>query len=246
MQDSASQGPGSGLARNGGPKTKWGPTSPSAPTVPDWASRAGEGVGASSEAGSGRGLAAPVGPYGSPSKNIAIPLRFPSRPFRKRPESRFHPGPAVGPHRFDPLQPPVRNTDRSRSSCRHSFYDNLPPGGRRLSRDDPEKVGSARRPRASSPARPRFRFAPNFLAEEPCEASAAAGRFLFRFRKRPRPATTRNCHLCPIRPSGIRLWITRITGMESGRIGRRAGSRAAAARCPAPAGRLKERRCELS
>ncbi|MEA3033526.1 MAG: hypothetical protein QOH86_1542 [Sphingomonadales bacterium] len=202
-------GPGAGAAM---PKTKWGPTLPSAPTVPDWASRAGEGVGASSEAGSGRGLAAPVGPCGSPSKNIAIPLRFPSGPFQKRPESRSVRFPRSA-HRFDPLQPPVRNTDRSRSSCRHSFYDNLPPGGRRLSRDDPEKVGSARRPRASSPARPRFRFAPLFLAEEPCSASAAAGRFLFRFRKRPRPATTRNCHLCPIRPSGIRLWITRITGI---------------------------------
>jgi hypothetical protein len=176
------------LLKNSGPKTKWGPTSPSAPTVPDLASRAGEGLGASSEAGSGRGLAAPVGPYGSPSKDIAILLRFPSEHFQKSPKA--DPSMSRGtPHRFDPLRPPVRNVDRSRSSFGHSFYDNLPPGGRRLSRDDLEKVGSARRPRASSPARPRFRFAPNFLAEEPRWTSAAAGRFLFRFRKKPRPAT---------------------------------------------------------
>jgi hypothetical protein len=131
-----------------------------------------------------------------PLRRISLFLSgFPRVPSRNGPKAALS-GPRGGPHRFDPLQLPVRNTDRSRSSCRHSFRDNLPPGGRRLSRDDQEKVGSARKPRASSPARPRFRFAPLFLAEEPRSASAAAGRFLSvagksRVRPRPEAVTTR-------------------------------------------------------
>jgi hypothetical protein len=148
-----------------------------------------------------------------PLRRISLFLSgFPRVPSRNGPKAVLSVS-RGGPHRFDPLQLPVRKTDRSRSSCRHSFRGNLPPGGRRLSRDDQEKVGSARKPRASSPARPRFRFAPLLLAEEPRSASAAAGRFLS---VAGRAASGHELKLSRLTDSAKRnrLWITRITGIK--------------------------------
>jgi hypothetical protein len=204
--------------RRGHPKTKWRPALLPASTVPG-------SVGPArrrdrlSQGGSGRGLAAPVGPSGSFAGSLLIRFRFLRVPRPAlRPASVPWRVPSSRPCGFE-LKVPCRTFDEA------NFFDVLspflPPGGFRFRRTLEGKwvrLRLAPLPRASSFRLPGPCFLrPRFLRTSAVLRSAVPGS-VSPFPKRPLPCDKRT--LAPESESRkalnrlLGLWITGITGIN--------------------------------